>query len=102
VCLQQPRRCIELLGIADRKMQEAGSRSSFQLAARTLRDLPTVVDDSDARRELVSFVQVLRREQNRDAGLRQRADHAPYALARLRIEPGGRLVEKQHPGCDEE
>lgn len=37
-----------------------------------------------------------------DAGLSQCADHAPYALARLGIEPGRRLIEKEHARRDDE
>jgi hypothetical protein len=61
-----------------------------------------MVDDGDARGELVGLLEVLRGQQDGDAGLGQAADHAPDALAGIGIEAGGRLVEEQDARRDDQ
>src|SRR6185503_17526776 len=43
----------------------------------------------------LGFVQVVRRDQDRDAGVRQRVDEPPELAARQRIDAPRRLVEKE-------
>ena len=55
-----------------------------------------MIDDRDAVRKPVGFLQVLRREEHRDAALAVHMhDLVPDRLAAGRIEPGSRLVEEQ-------
>jgi hypothetical protein len=55
-----------------------------------------VIDNRDAIAQLVGFVHVVRRDENREIpfGL-DLAEHLPHRDTRYRIEPGGRLVEKE-------
>ena len=54
-----------------------------------------VVDDHDVARQLVGFLEVLRREQDVGAVGDQVPDRTPQVHAATRIEPGGGLVEQQ-------
>ena len=54
------------------------------------------VDHDDAVGQRVGLVEVLGGEQDGDAVGDEPADHAPHALPAGGVEPGGRLVEKQH------
>jgi ATPase subunit of ABC transporter with duplicated ATPase domains len=57
----------------------------------------SVVDDRDAARQLVGFLHVLRGQEHGCAGLTVQLSHLiPQCHARVRIEPGCRLVEKEH------
>ena len=70
-------------------------RRGDQLARRVEGDDLAVLDDGDAVAEPLGFVHVVRREQHGPAGLAKAADDVPQLPARLRIEAGRRLVEKQ-------
>jgi hypothetical protein len=61
-----------------------------------------VVDDGDAVGELVGLLEVLRAEQHRGALGDERPDDLPHLVARARVEPGGRLVEEEQLGRDDE
>ena len=55
------------------------------------------VRDRDPRRELVRLLEVVRRQQDRQAVLaRERTDLVPHPRADLGVEPGRGLVEEQH------
>jgi len=55
-----------------------------------------VVDDGKALAERVGFFHVVRGEQNGFAGLVVLANDLPQEQARLRVETGAGLVQKQH------
>jgi hypothetical protein len=55
-----------------------------------------VVHDPDPVGERLGLVHVLRREQDGDAAGAQLADAVPDEQPRLRVQPGGRLVQEQH------
>jgi hypothetical protein len=55
----------------------------------------SVIDDRDAVAEDLRFVHIVCGEQDRSAARLELRDQIPELPARLRIEPGGRLVEKE-------
>ena len=68
----------------------------LQLGGRALGDDPAVVDDAHPVGEDVGLLEVLRREEDRDAVLACEArDLLPERRAALWVEPGGRLVEEE-------
>src|SRR3989440_640465 len=70
----------------------------LQLGRRSIGDDLPVVDDPDAVGEHVGFLQVLGREEDRDAVLaRETRDFPPKRGPALDVEPGGRLVEEEDP-----
>src|ERR671925_1034775 len=66
-----------------------------QLTRRAEGDDATVVDDRDAIAQALRFLHIVRRQHNRSPTLPQVANELPKLAARLRIEAGRRLVEKQ-------
>ena len=54
-----------------------------------------LVDDADAVGHLLGFFDVMRGQDDGDAGGLQRAHHFPHALAQFDVDARGRLVEKQ-------
>ncbi len=69
-----------------------------QLPRRAERDHFAVIDDRDAVAQNLGFVHVVRREHDRAAVRLEVGDQIPELAARLRIETGGRLVEKEQVG----
>ena len=68
----------------------------LQVLGRPLRDDPAVVDDPDPVGERVSLLEVLGRQEDRDALLAgEPRDLQPERASALRVEPRGRLVEKE-------
>ena len=57
-----------------------------------------LIHDADAVAQRVRLVHVMRRDQDRAAVGAEALEHVPQLAARLRIEAGGRLVEKQQLG----
>ena len=55
-----------------------------------------LVDDADPIGHLFGFLDVVRGEDDGDAGRLQRSHHFPHVLAQFDVDAGGRLVEKQH------
>ena len=66
----------------------------LELVGGALGDQPAVVEDRDPVGELVGLVQVLRREEDRDAAGDEVADDLPHGAAAARVQAGGRLVEE--------
>ena len=60
------------------------------------------IEDGDVIREPVGLLEVLRREEDGDAGLREARDDVPRRRAATRVEPGGRLVEEDHEGLTDQ
>jgi hypothetical protein len=56
-----------------------------------------MVDYGNVVRELIGFLQVLRGEQHGDTLPGQVTDGIPDLVAAARVQPGGRLVQVQHP-----
>ena len=84
--------------VRGRDLQHLASGLRLQLVRRPGRDHPAVVEDHDVVRELVGLVQVLGGQQYRDPVRHQPADHPPDIGPAAGVEPGGRLVQVQHPG----
>ena len=94
--LEDPRQLRALLRIGGNRLHRRVRDLRLQLGGRALGDDPPVVDDADAVREHVGLLEVLRREEDRDAVLlRETSDLGPERGAGLRIEPGRRLVEEE-------
>src|SRR5947208_8669958 len=66
-----------------------------QLPRRAQRYHPTVIDDCDAIAKTLCFFHVVRRQHDRPALVLKLRDQVPELPARLRIEPGGGLVQKE-------
>jgi hypothetical protein len=66
----------------------------LELVRGALGDQPPVVEDRDPVGEFVRFLQVLRREEDRDATSDEAADDLPHGASAARVEAGGRLVEE--------
>ena len=73
-----------------------------QLARRAERDDLAVVHDRHAVAQPLGLVHVVRGQQDRPAGLLELLDEIPELPPRLRIEAGGRLVEKEQLGIADE
>jgi hypothetical protein len=85
------------VGRADAQRLRPGP--GLELVRRPGRDDRPVVDDGDILGELIGFFQVLRSEQDGNAGRGQPADHVPHLVAAERVKPGRRLIEVEHPGA---
>ena len=82
--------------LRDRDFDPIPADPVFELVGGPFRNHPASVDDRDPVRQLVRFLEVLRRQQNGRTLADERADHAPHLAAAARVEPRGRLIEKQH------
>ena len=67
-----------------------------QLGLALDQDDLALVDDADAVGHLLGFFDVVRGQDDGDAGGAQRTHHVPHVLAQLDVDAGGRLVEEQH------
>ena len=84
--------------------RQAGRRPEPQLVGRPRRlaerrrrverHQPAAVDDGDAVRELLGLLHEVRGQQHGDAVALQRSDDLPGGPPRLRVHPGGRLVQE--------
>src|SRR5271163_3076149 len=74
----------------------AARYAPFQLIGGTFGDDTTVVEYSYTVREVVRFIEVLSREQDRDPIRDQFTDDLPHRAPAGRVEPGGGLVEEDH------
>src|SRR5262249_58796860 len=66
-----------------------------ELAERAHGSDAPLVEDRDAVAESLRLLDVVRRVDDRRAGRGDLADHLEELLARLRVDPGRRLVEEQ-------
>ncbi len=55
-------------------------------------DEPAVIDDADAIGHFLCFVDIVCRQDDRDAGIAQLAHDFPHTFAQLHIDARGRLV----------
>ena len=74
----------------------------LQLARRALGDDPAVVEQRDPRCEAVGLLEVLRRQEDRDAVGHELADDLPHDPPAARVEAGRRLVEEDDPRLADE
>src|ERR1043166_1103610 len=72
-----------------------GAKGFDQLGRRAERDHFSVVHDRDAVAETRRLFHVMCRQENRAAARAEFLDDVPEREARLRIESGGRFIEKQ-------
>ena len=73
-----------------------GREQLLELGEGAVGDDPALVEDRDPVGELLGLVEVLRGEQHRGALAGELLDGLPHLDPRLRVEPGGRLVEEDH------
>ena len=73
-----------------------GTRRLSSSAVPSATSLPPF-EHGDPVGELVGLLQVLRGQEDRDAVGDELADDLPHRAAAARVEPGGRLVEEDHP-----
>src|SRR5258705_1304504 len=66
-----------------------------QLTRRSQRDHVTVIHDRDAIAKALRFLHVVRRKNDRPAFRLEHRDQVPQLPARLRIEAGRRLIQKE-------
>ena len=92
---------VTLLNVGQFDLEDVTADAILQLVAGPFGDHAAVIDDRDLVRELVRFFEVLRRQQDRRPFAPQVADDVPDLVAASRIEPGGRLVEEEHPRLGE-
>ena len=74
----------------------------FSSPRRALGDHLAVVDDGHPLAQLVGLLQVLGAEQHGGAAGHQRPDDVPHLVAAAGVEAGGRLVEEQQVGGDDD
>src|SRR5687768_11032183 len=72
-----------------------GAEGLHQCAGRAKRNGAPVVDDRDAVAQTLGLLHVVRRQDDRATAGAEHADELPKLPARLRIEPRGRLIEKE-------
>ena len=77
---------------------QARCEIGLEVAGRALAHDQTVVDDREPIAELVGFLQVLRREEDRRPALVDAADLVPDRQPAGGVQPGRRLVEEEHLG----
>ena len=70
-------------------------RLGDQLARRLIGDQLAMVDDRDAVAQLLGFLEIMGGQHHRHALPVEPADIVPQLLAKLDVDPGGRLVEHQ-------
>ena len=70
---------------------------TLELIGRALRDQPTVIEQRHAVGELIRLLQVVGREEDRDAPVDEIADDPPHGPAAARVESSGRLVQEDDP-----
>ena len=97
-----PRAAASSIGSARRRRANS-TTCSAPSDATSSRGVPSaislpVVHDADAIAQRVRLVHVMRGDQDRAAALAKPLEHVPQLAARLRIEAGRRLVEKQQLG----
>ena len=75
---------------------------SDQVGRSAFGDDLTVIDDGEAIAEAFGFVHVVSGEEDGAAFFLEDADDVPELAAALRVEPGGRLVEKKNARISDE
>jgi len=94
----QRRRGPVQLGGAHLYRDQVAAEPGLELSGGAGGDHLAPVDDDAVVRELVGFFQVLGGEQHGGTPGHQIADERPHVQPGAGIEPGGRLVQDQHPG----
>jgi hypothetical protein len=91
------------VGRAGEPQQDVAARdAALELVRGAFGDDLAVVQHSDPVGELVGLLEVLRGEEDGDAARDQVPHDLPHAAAAARVQPGGRLVEEDHPrGADQ-
>ena len=90
------RDCVARLPVLELDCDELALESTLELFRRSLDDDPAARHDRQPVGELVGLLEVVGRQQDREALLRGQALHLdPHRDARLGVEAGGRLVEEE-------
>ena len=66
----------------------------FEFRCRTLGDNPSLIEDGDVVGKLISFLEVLGREEDGDTALDQLPDDLPHGASTPGVEAGGGLVQE--------
>ncbi len=85
------------LALADQQLDVGVADFILQRLGSALGDDPAAVDDPDVVGQLVGLLQVLGGEEDGGAVVVQRPHLLPDRFPADRVEPGGRLVEEEHP-----
>ena len=87
---------VELVGAAQRDDHPLAADAGLELGRGAAGDHAPAVDHRDAVGEPVGLLEVLGGEEQRRAVVDELAQDGPEGVARVRVEPGRRLVEEQH------
>ena len=87
-----------LVGVEAQLEHLTGRVLGDECARAALGDDPAVVHDDEPVAQLLGLVHVVRRDDEGDALALEPEQPVPQHVSRLRVEPGGRLVEEQHLG----
>ena len=82
-------------GSGDDEPDRAGAGAAGQLERRARGDHPAAVDDVDLVGEPLGLLQVVRGQHRRHPVAAQLLEQRPGVAARLRVHPGGRLVDEE-------
>ena len=93
---------VELGGVGEREPDVAARDQALELVRRPLGDEPPVVEDGDPMGEPVRLLEVLRRQEDRDAVGDELPDDLPHDPPAARIEARRRLVEEDDPRVADE
>lgn len=96
---QRSLRLFPLLRVDQLNLKDLTADAVLELAARPLRDHAAAVDHRNLVRELIRFLQVLSRQQDRRPVAAQIADDFPNLVATSRVETCCWLVKEEHTGC---
>jgi len=88
---------VQVTGAGEVQPDVPAGDAALELGGAALGDDAAVVEDRDPAGELIGLLQVLRGEEDRDAGRHQVANDLPHGPAAARIKAGGRLVQENQP-----
>ena len=95
-------RPVERRLVGELEPDAAAGHEPLELGRRALGDDPAAVEQRDPAREPVGLLEVLRREQDRDAARDELADDVPHHPPAAGVEAGRRLVEEDDPRVADE
>ena len=96
--LEELARRVQQAGIGEVESDVAAGDAALQLGGGSLGDDPALVEHRDPAGQLVCLVEVLGGQQYGHTGHSQITDDLPHGATAARVQPGGGLVEEDHPG----
>src|SRR6266851_5477547 len=91
---EDSRRVRQRRSVSELEPDVAAGNAALQLVGGTLGDELPSVEHRDAVGELVGFVEVLSRKEDRDPGRGEVADDLPHSVPAAGVQAGSRLVEE--------